>query len=137
MVFHRYCLRHVASNFNAHFQNLTLKSVVLKVGYTTQLVKFDTIMESIKHVEIETIRNKKKVTRKDGKEKNQDYLPYTYLISESVDMWTQSHDGGRHFRAITTNISECFNGVLKGARGFPIAAMVEFTWFKLVEYFHD
>ena len=38
---------------------------------------------------------------------------------------------------MTTNISECFNGVLKGARGFPIAKIVEFTWSKLVEYFHD
>ena len=81
-------------------------------------------MESIKQVEIEAIRNKKKVTGKDGKEKNQDYLPYTYLIGESVDMGTQSHDGGRRFRAMTTNISKCFNGVLKGARGLPIAALV-------------
>ena len=85
-VFHRYCLRHVASNFNTHFQNSTLKSAMLKAGYTTQVVKFDTIMESIKQVEIEAIRNKKKVTGKDGKEKNQDYLSYTYLMRESVDM---------------------------------------------------
>ena len=94
-------------------------------------------MESIKQVEIEAIRNKKKVTRKDGKEKNQDYLPYTYLISESVDMWSQSHDGGGRFGAMTTNISECLNGVLKGARGLPIAALVEFSWNKLVQYFHN
>ena len=38
---------------------------------------------------------------------------------------------------MTTNVSECFSGVLKGARGLPIAAMVEFTWSKLVAYFHD
>ena len=88
-------------------------------------------------MEIEAIRNNKKVTGKDGKEKNKDYLPYTYLMSESVDMWTQSYDGGRHFGAITTNISECFNGVVKGAQGLPIAAMVKFTWSKLVEYFHN
>ena len=94
-------------------------------------------MESIKQVEIEAIRNKKKVTGKDGKEKNQDYLPYTYLISESVDMWTQSHDGERRFGAKITNILECFNGVLKGARGLPIAALVEFTGDKLVQYFHN
>ena len=94
-------------------------------------------MESIKQVEIEAIRNKKKMTGKDGKEKNQDYLPYTCLMSESVDMWIQSHNGGRCFGAMTTNISECFNGVLKGARGLLIAVMVEFTWSKLVEYFHD
>nr|XP_023903554.1 uncharacterized protein LOC112015381 [Quercus suber] len=136
-VFHRYCLRHVASNFNTHFQNSTLKSAALKAGYASQVVKFDTIMESIKQAKIEAIRNKKKMTGKDGKEKNQDYLPYTYLMSESVDMWTQSHDGGRCFGAMTTNISECFNGVLKGARGLPIAALVEFTCNKLVQYFHD
>ena len=58
-------------------------------------------------------------------------------MSKFMDMWTQSHDGGRRFRAMTTNISECFNGILKGARGLPIAAMVEFTWSKLVAYFHD
>ena len=86
---------------------------------------------------MEAIRNKKKVTRKDGKEKNQDYRPYTYLMSESMDMWAQSHDGGRCFGVMTTNISKCFDGVLKGARGLPIAAMVEFTWSKLVAYFHD
>ncbi|XP_050281865.1 uncharacterized protein LOC126722757 [Quercus robur] len=87
-VFHRYCFRHIASNFNTHFQNSTLKSTTLKVGYATQVVKFDTIMETIKQVEIKAIRNKKKVTGKDSKEKNEDYLPCTYLMRESVDMWT-------------------------------------------------
>ena len=43
--------------------------MALKVGYATQVVKFNIIMESIKQVEIEAIRNKKKVTGKDGKEK--------------------------------------------------------------------
>ena len=65
------------------------------------------------------------------------YMPYTYLMSEDLDKWTLSHDGGRCYGAMTTNISECFNGVLKGARGLPIAAMVEFTWCKLVAYFHE
>ena len=111
--------------------------MALKVGYATQVVKFNIIMESIKQVEIEAIRNKKKVTGKDGKEKEKHYLPYTYLMSESVDIWIQSHDGGRLFGAMTTNISECFNGLLKGARGLSIAAMVEFTWSKLIEYFHN
>ena len=36
-----------------------------------------------------------------------------------------------------TNVSECFNGVLKGARGLLIATMIEFTWCKLVAYFHN
>ena len=52
-------------------------------------------------------------------------------------MCTQLHDGGYRYGAMTTNVSECFNGVLKGACGLPIVAMVEFTWSKLVVYFHD
>ena len=65
------------------------------------------------------------------------YMPYIYLMSEDVEKWTQSHDGGKRYGAMTTNIFECFNGVLKGARGLPITAMVEFTWSKLVVYFYD
>ena len=38
---------------------------------------------------------------------------------------------------VTTNVSKCFNGVLKGARSLPITAMVKYTWFKLNAYFND
>ena len=58
-------------------------------------------------------------------------------MNEPVDMWTQSHDGGKCYGAMTTNISKCFIGVLKGARSLPITAMIEFTWSKLIAYFHD
>ena len=56
------------------------------------------------------------------------YMLYTYLMSEDLDKWTQSHDGGRCYGAMTTNISECFNGLLKGVCGLPIATIVEFPW---------
>ena len=36
---------------------------------------------------------------------------------------------------MTTNLSECFNGVLRGARSLPITAMVQYIFFKLVSYF--
>ena len=58
-------------------------------------------------------------------------------MKKDLDMWIQLHDGGYYYGAMITNVSECFNGVLKGAHGLPIAAMVEFTWSKLVMYFHD
>ena len=89
-------------------------------------------MQTIKEVEINLLRGvdptNHQITR---------YMPYIYLVSLDLDKWTKAHDGGRRYEAMTTNISECFNGVLKGARGLPIAAMVEFTWSKLVAYFYD
>ena len=55
----------------------------------------------------------------------------------AVEQWTYSHDSGHRYGAMTINLSECFNGVLKGARSLPITALVKFTFFKLVSYFDD
>ncbi|XP_030936358.1 uncharacterized protein LOC115961524 [Quercus lobata] len=131
-VYHRYCLRHVASNFNTKFKDPTLKALALKAGYAIHETKFTSIMQTIKEAEINLLRGVDPTDRHILR-----YMPYTYLMSEDVDKWTQSQDGGRRYGAITTNISECFNGVLKSARGLPIAIMVEFTWSKLVAYFYD
>ena len=131
-VFHRYFLQCVASNFNTHFNDQTLKALALKAGYATHEAKFESIMQTIKDVKINALR-RIEPTNDEAK----CYMPYTYLMSEDLEKWTQSHDGGRHYEKMTTNISECFNGVLKGACGLPIAAMVKFTWCKLVAYFHD
>ena len=79
-------------------------------------------MQTIKEVEINLLRGVDPIDRRIVR-----YMPYTYLMSENLDKWTQSHDSGRRYGAMTTNIFECFNGVLKGAHGFSIAAMVEFT----------
>ena len=47
-VFHRYCLRHVASNFNTYFNDPTLKVLALKAGYATHEAKFESIMQTIR-----------------------------------------------------------------------------------------
>ncbi|XP_050280913.1 uncharacterized protein LOC126721880 [Quercus robur] len=100
-VYHRYCLRHVASNFNTHFDNPTLKALALKAGYATHDAKFVSIMQTIKEAEINLLRGVDPTDRRIIR-----YMPYTYLMSEDVDKWTQSHDGGRRYGAMTTNISE-------------------------------
>ena len=38
--------------------------------------------------------------------------------------WTLTHDGGHLYGWMTTNIVECINGVLKGARMLPITTLV-------------
>ena len=119
-----------------HFQDATLKSLALKVSYATQEAKFELYMQVIKEAKIEALRKKLRIERQES-EPDSSIMPYTYLMKEDLDMWTQLHDGIYRYRAMTTNVSECFNGVLKGACGLPIATMVEFTWSKLVAYFHD
>ena len=53
------------------------------------------------------------------------------------EKWALTFDKGYCYRAMTTNVFECFNGVLKGAHSMPITAMVKYTWFKLNAYFDD
>ena len=55
-VFHQYCLRHITSNFNTHFDDPTLKALALKAGYATHKAKFESIMQTIKEVEINLLR---------------------------------------------------------------------------------
>ena len=53
------------------------------------------------------------------------------------EKWALTFDKGYRYGAMTTNVSECFNGVLKGARNLPIMTMVKYTLFKLNSYFDD
>ena len=36
---------------------------------------------------------------------------------------------------MTSNMAECFNNVLKGVRALPVTALVQYTFYKLNEYF--
>ena len=60
---------------------------------------------------------------------------HKYLEAEDKQKWTLAHDGGCRYRAMTTNLSESFIGVLKSARSLPIKALVRFTFFKVNSYF--
>ena len=49
--------------------------------------------------------------------------------------WTLAHDRGHQYGWMTTNIVECINGVLKGARMLPIITLVWLTFYHRVSYF--
>ena len=46
-----------------------------------------------------------------------------------------SHDGGQRYGIMTTNMSEVFNGVLKGAHNLPTTALVQLTFYRVNSYF--
>ena len=73
-------------------------------------------MQPIKEAKIEAFRKKRRIEQQES-EPDSSIMPYTYLMKEDLNMWTQLHDGRYRYGAMTTNVSECFNGVLKGARG--------------------
>ena len=60
-----------------------------------------------------------------------------YSIEIPVEKQTLAHDGGHHYGAMTTNLSESFNGILKSSKNLPITALVELTYYCCVAYFTD
>ncbi|KAK9994209.1 hypothetical protein SO802_023912 [Lithocarpus litseifolius] len=116
MTEHRYCLRHLCSNVNTRWKNETLKNLVWRAASATQKRKFNATFDLIENV-------------------NRD--AYQYLKDVPKEKWALTFDKGYRYGAMTTNVSECFNGVLKGARSLPITTMVKYTWFKLNSYFDD
>jgi hypothetical protein len=64
------------------------------------------------------------------------WIPNPTRIRKTKEKWSLPHDaGGRRFGMMTTNISEVYNNVLKGARSLPVAAILELTFYRTVEYF--
>ncbi|XP_073049638.1 uncharacterized protein [Primulina eburnea] len=113
---HHFCLRHVCSNFNTHFKNVHLKDLCWKAGTQHQIRKFDAIMDEIKNLESRA---------------------FVYLSEIDKHKWTLAHDGGWRRGVMTSNLSECLNSVLKGARRLPVSALVQLTFNRCVHYFID
>ncbi|GAV82152.1 LOW QUALITY PROTEIN: hypothetical protein CFOL_v3_25605, partial [Cephalotus follicularis] len=97
--YHRFCVRHLASNFNTTLKNKALKTTVYAMTVATQQRQFNNQWEKIEDVE--------------------DVLPGAWLSIIPRDKWTLLYDQGR-YGDITINMVEIFNGVLKGAHGLPI-----------------
>ena len=112
--YHRYCLRHVASNFNSKYKSKQLKDLVFRAGNQHQRRKF--------------IRNMKEL-----KKLNPECLEYFSDID--LNKWTQSHDNGYRFGWMTINAAECLNGVFKRARMLPITSIVRLTFYRTILYF--
>ncbi|KAL0345849.1 UNVERIFIED_CONTAM: hypothetical protein Sradi_4416200 [Sesamum radiatum] len=67
--------------------------------------------------------------------KSQNVAAFEFLDKINKEKWTASYDGGWRTGILTTNMSECINGVLKGARRLPLTAIVEITLARTVNYF--
>ena len=97
--YHRICMRHLASNFMARFKDKLLKNLVCRAGLATTQHKFNRHMAIIGRINSEAQH---------------------WLMEIPLELWALSHDGGRRYGIMTTNMSEVFNSVLKGAHNLPV-----------------
>ncbi|XP_057761012.1 uncharacterized protein LOC130981430 [Arachis stenosperma] len=67
------------------------------------------------------------------RERGEAYTNWLNRISR--EQYALAFDGGYRWSHMTTNLVECINSVLKGARNLPITALVKATFYRLNELF--
>ena len=112
--YHRICMRYLASNFMTHFKDKCLKQLLCRAALETKVEKFSMHMETIGKI---------------------NHNALSWLEAIPFEKWALSHDGGRQYGIMTTNMLEVFNSVLKGARSFPITAFFQLTFYQVNGYF--
>ena len=112
--YHRICMRHPASNFMTRFKDKLLKKLVCIAALVSTQRKFNKHMATIGRINFEAQQ---------------------WLEAIPFQLRALSHDGGRRYGIMTTNMSEVFNNVLKGSRSLPFTALVQLTFFHLNSYF--
>jgi len=114
LLVHRFCLEHVKANLCNQFRMKGLKGACQMLGKALQEHKYEELWERIENLHPEGA---------------------AYLRGIDPSMWTLYADEGWRWGMTTTNISESYNNVLRGARRLPIRALVECTLSKVVESF--
>ncbi|XP_027346414.1 uncharacterized protein LOC113858129 [Abrus precatorius] len=93
--FHMYCIRHIAANFLRRFKTPYLHKLVVRMGYSRTESEFN--------IHYEQLRQRGEV-----------YIDWLNKIPR--EKWVLAYDGGHRWGHMTTNLVECINSVLKGAR---------------------
>ena len=52
-----------------------------------------------------------------------------------MSKWSLCHDGGHRYGVTNTNLAKVFNYVMKGVRILPLTKLVEFTFYRVNDYF--
>ena len=96
------------------FKDKILKNLMCTTTLATKIQKFNIHMSTIEKINVVTQQ---------------------WLGAIPFEKWAFSHNGGRRYDIMTTNMSKVFNSVPKKARSLPITTLVQLTFFQLNSYF--
>ncbi|XP_072076712.1 uncharacterized protein [Arachis hypogaea] len=112
--FHMFCIRHIESNFLRKFKAPYLQKLIVNIGYSRTTKEYQMCYERLK-------------------ERGEAYTNWLDRIPR--EQYALAFDGGYRWGHMTTNLVECINSVLKGARNLPVTALVKATFYRLNELF--
>ncbi|KAK9998999.1 hypothetical protein SO802_018602 [Lithocarpus litseifolius] len=102
---HRFCVKHIYSNFKLNFKGLKLKAALWRCAAATTVRDFEKRMQDMKDLDKEA---------------------WEYLANIEPTQWTKSHFTQRAISdCYVNNLSELLNSIILDARDKPIIAMLE------------
>ncbi|XP_057763557.1 uncharacterized protein LOC130984130 [Arachis stenosperma] len=107
-------IRHIGSNFLRAFKVPHLQKLVVNIGYSRTVEEYN-------------------INYKRLEERGEAYARWCDAIG--LRHWVLAFDEGHQWGHMTTNLVECINSVLKGARNLPVLALVRATYYRLNELF--
>ncbi|KAF7801727.1 uncharacterized protein G2W53_040838 [Senna tora] len=92
---HIFCIRHLASNLNSEHKDPWLKKTLVNMGYELMPNRVEEMLAELR---------------------SHNQRAAEWIADIPKHQWCRSHDEGGRYDHMTTNLSECINGILKGAR---------------------
>nr|XP_025625498.1 uncharacterized protein LOC112717770 [Arachis hypogaea] len=109
-----FCIRHIGNNFLRAFKVPHLQKLVVNIGYSRTMEEYN-------------------INYKRLEERGKAYARWCDAIG--LRHWVLAFDEGHRWGHMTTNLVECINSVLKGARNLPVLALVRAIYYWLNELF--
>ena len=131
----RWCMRHLAANFYSKFKNKDWFKLFKRMCMQKTVAKMNAIWAGI-NGEIDRAA----LPQREDRRGRRTTINLSQWITENcphLEKWAQAHDTGARYGIMTSNMSEVYNGVLKGVRALPITALIEETWNRTLSYFAD
>jgi len=125
---HRLCAQHLAENLLKNCKNQYAVDAFKAACRHSNPWDFKASLEQVEYWSKDALQYIKGIGKKDETNENEPEVP---------SKWSLCHDGGQRWGIMTSNAAECLNNVFKEARGLPICAIVEATYYKLLEWFNN
>ncbi|KAH6816383.1 hypothetical protein C2S51_021203 [Perilla frutescens var. frutescens] len=103
--YHRFCIRHLYSNFQKKWKNEQVRSLFWSAAKSTTRNSFDKHMDRMK---------------------DKEYSAWEYITRIGVERWSRAHfQDNVKCHVFSSSIIECFNGVMKKFRDNPIDILID------------
>jgi hypothetical protein len=127
----------MGTNFYDHFKNKELMLLFKRLCVQNQERKFNALWKMLDQMTAE--QAKERARAQSSEAALTESKPFSrWIAGQPKEKWSFLYDtDGMRYGIQTTNHAECYNGVMRPCRGFPLVGVVEFILYGCIKYFRE